>query len=78
MITGKDLKRMVEAIPDDAIVMVNNNQYVSITNIVVSTFPWLNASLNLTPGFSITKDSVLEDMFRHPHMGSSIPDAETR
>ena len=64
MITGKDLKRMVEAIPDDAIVMVNNNQYVSIEGVSVSTFPWLNASLSLTPGFSITKDSVMQELFK--------------
>ena len=78
MITGKQLKEMVAVIPDDAIVLVNKSQYVSIESVEVSTFPWTNASLNLTPGYSLTKDSVLEDMFRYPHKGSSTPDAETR
>ncbi len=68
MITGKDLKRMVEAIPDDAIVLINKNQNVSIVSVDVSTFPWLNASINLTPGFSLTKDSVMKEMFKDLQM----------
>ena len=75
MITGKDLKRMVEVIPDDAIVLVGNNQHVGVESVTVSTWPWLNANLELTPGFSITKDSVLEEMFKQK---TSFPDAEIR
>ena len=64
MITGKDLKRMVEVIPDNAIVLVNGNQNVSVESVDVSTYPWLNVSINLTPGYSITKDSVMQEMFK--------------
>ncbi len=64
MITGKDLKRMVEVIPDNAIVLVNGNQNVSVNSVDVSTYPWLNVSINITPGYSITKDSVMQEMFK--------------
>lgn len=64
MITGKDLKRMVEVIPDNAIVLVNGNQNVSVESVDVSMYPWLNVSINLTPGYSITKDSVMQEMFK--------------
>ena len=63
MITGKELKRMVEVIPDDAIILVNDNQHVSIVSFKVSTYPWLHASLNLTPGYSITNDGVMKGLF---------------
>ena len=79
MITGKDLKMMVAYIPDDAGVTVNGNWNVNIVNVKVEThFNGILADLQLTPGYSITKDSVLDEMFRYQHKGSSTPDAETR
>lgn len=79
MITGKDLKMMVSFIPDNAGVTINGNWHVDIVNVKVETglSGWL-ADLQLTNGYSITKDSVLEDMFRFRHKESSTPDAETR
>ena len=79
MITGKDLKWMVSCIPDDAGVTVNGNWDVNIVNVKVENNPnGLFADLQLTKGYSITKDSVLDEMFRFQHKGSSTPDAETR
>ena len=79
MITGKDLKMFVSVIPDDAGVTINGNWNVNIVNVKVETDLYgLLADLQLTPGYSITKDSVLEEMFRYQHKGSSTPDAETR
>lgn len=78
MITGKDLKRMVSAIPDDAGVTINKNWNVDIVSVTVeSADPFGNtrADLQLTSGFSITKDSVLDEMFRQK---TSIPGHETR
>lgn len=81
MITGKDLKRMVAAIPDDAYVTINGHYDVSVESVTVESadpFGHIHSDLTLTSGYSLTKDSVLEGMFRYPHMGSGIPDAETR
>lgn len=79
MITGKDLKMFASVIPDDAGVTINGNWNVNIVNVKVETNPnGLLADLQLTPGYSITKDSVLDEMFRYQHKGSSTPDAETR
>lgn len=64
MITGKELRLMVEAIPDDAIVFVNGNQKVSVVSVDVSTFPWLHASINLTSGYSVTSDAVMSELFK--------------
>ena len=75
MITGKQLKDYAAVIPDDAVVYIGKNQHASIVGVEVSTFPFLNANLELTPGFSITKDSVLDELFRQK---TSIPGHETR
>ena len=79
MITGKELKTMVSCIPDDAGVTINGNWDVNVVNVKVETHfdGWL-ADLQLTQGYSITKDSVLDGLFRYRHKGSSTPDAETR
>lgn len=63
MMSGKDLKRMVSMIPDNAVVTVNGNYYVDITNINVEAGMDIRADLRLTEGYSITKDSVLDGMF---------------
>lgn len=63
-------------IPDDAGVTINGNWNVNIVNVKVETNPGgLLADLQLTPGYSITKDSVLEEMFKQK---TSFPDAEVR
>ena len=67
MITGKDLKRMVSLIPDDAYVTVNGNYDVSVESVKVESadpFGYIHSDLKLTSGYSITKDSVLEEMFK--------------
>ena len=65
MISGKDLKRMVALIPDNAAVTINGNYNVDITQVkVVTDMDGLLADLLLTPGYSITKDSVMEEMFK--------------
>lgn len=63
MILGKDLKAYVALIPDDAVVFIDDNQNVSIERVSVSSDPFLNANLELTQGYSITKDSVIDEMF---------------
>ena len=78
MITGKDLKRMVEAIPDDAYVTVNGNYNVSVESVTVESadpFGYIHSDLKLTSGYSLTKDSVLNEMFKQK---TSFPDAEIR
>lgn len=66
MISGKDLKRMVSLIPDNAVVTINGNYNVDIIQVRVETtdVDGLLADLRLTPGYSITKDSVMEEMFK--------------
>lgn len=67
MITGKDLKRMVEAIPDDAYVTVNGNYNVSVESVTVESadpFGYIHSDLKLTSGYSLTKDSVMQEMFK--------------
>lgn len=64
MMTGKCLKQLVGIIPDDAGVMVNGNWNVSVEAVSVETSEgrW-SASLNLTKGYSVTSDEVLNGMF---------------
>lgn len=65
MISGKDLKRMVSLIPDNAAVTINGNYNVDITQVKVETdMDGLLVDLLLTPGYSITKDSVMQEMFK--------------
>ena len=65
MITGKDLKRMLSIIPDDAVVTVNGNYNVDIVQVKMETdFQGIQVDLMLTPGYSITKDSVMQEMFK--------------
>lgn len=65
MITGKDLKRMVELIPDNAVVIINGNYNVDIAQLKMETDQdGVLADLLLTPGYSITKDSVMQEMFK--------------
>lgn len=65
MISGEALKKMLACIPDEAGITINGNWNVSIESVRVETTPngWL-ADLQLTPGFSVTKDSVMAEMFK--------------
>lgn len=65
MISGEALKKMLACIPDEAGVTINGNWNVNIESVRVETTPngW-EADLQLTPGFSITKDSVMAEMFK--------------
>lgn len=79
MLKGQDLKRLVAAIPDDAIVNINGHWEVGIESVTVespSPFGGPTAVLHLTKGYSITKDEVLKALFTKKK--TSFPDAETR
>lgn len=57
---------MLAAVPDDAVIIINNNYNVSVESLGVSssTFDgWTVCNVILTEGFSVTKDSVINGMF---------------
>lgn len=59
------MKRMVSLIPDNAAVTINGNYNVDITQVKMETdMDGLLVDLLLTPGYSITKDSVMQEMFK--------------
>lgn len=66
MITGKELKRYLTLIPDDAVVMLDGNPDADIIGIKVETDNinggWI-ANLQITEGYSVTKDSVVKGIF---------------
>lgn len=66
MITGKELKRYLTLIPDDAVVMLDGNPGADIIGIEVETDSvnggW-RANLPITEGYSVTKDSVVKGLF---------------
>lgn len=77
MMTGKELKRLVSIIPDDAAVTINGGYDVDIVEVSVEgpgPFCSPSADLKLTQGYTITKDSVLDKMFRP----DKFKDVETR
>lgn len=63
MITAKDLKRMLAAVPDDAVIIINNNYNVSVESLDVTMTTFTVCDIVLTGGYSITKDSVINEMF---------------
>lgn len=64
MITVKQLKDLLEMVPDDALLVINDNYHCSIVpEISYSTLDQM-ARVKLSPGFSITKDSVLDEIFK--------------
>lgn len=65
MMRIEDLKRMVNSIPDGAVVTLNGNPNVDIVSIHVETTPfdYLQADLKLSDGFSIVKDGFIDFMF---------------
>ena len=64
MITGEELKRYVNVIPDNAVVMLDGNPDVDIIGIKAETDDgrWV-VNLQITEGFSVTKDSIIKGMF---------------
>lgn len=67
MMYGKDLKDLLKGIPDEAIVTIDDNYKVDIVGYDMSTAlcpgDCHHVNLNLTEGFSITKDSIIDEMF---------------
>ena len=64
MITGEELKRYVNVIPDNAVVMLDGNPDADIIGIKAETDDggWV-VNLQITEGFSVTKDSIIKGMF---------------
>lgn len=66
MITGEELKRYLTLVPDDAVVMLDGNPEADIIGIKCETDSinggWL-ANLQITEGYSVTKDSVVKGIF---------------
>lgn len=66
MITGKELKRYLTVIPDDAVVMLDGNPGTDIIGIKAETDSvnggW-TVNLQITEGYSVTKDSVVKGLF---------------
>ena len=66
MITGKELKRYLTLIPDDAVVTLDGNPEADIIGIEVETDSvkggW-TVNLQITEGYSVTKDSVVKGIF---------------
>ena len=61
MITGEELKRMVNLIPDRAVVTINGNRNVDIISVDGEIYGHLPCwNLRLTPGFSIVTDEFLD------------------
>ena len=65
MITGKELKRYLSVIPDDAVVMLDGNPGADIVGIEVenSVNGGWTVNLPITEGYSVTKDSVVKGIF---------------
>lgn len=63
MITAKDLRRMLAVVPDDAVIIINNNYNVSVESLNVTMTTFTVCDIVLTGGYSITKDSVINEMF---------------
>ena len=65
MMRIEDLKRMINSIPDGAVVTLDGNPNVDIVSFCVETTPfdYLNAELKLSDGFSIVKDEFVSGMY---------------
>lgn len=65
MIRSEDLKRMINLIPDGAVVTLGGNLNVNIESVTVETTPfdYLQADLKLSDGFSIVKDDFVSGLF---------------
>ena len=65
MIRIEELKRMINSIPDGAVVTLNGNPNVDIVSFCVETTPfdYLQVDLKLSDGFSIVKDGFVDSLF---------------
>ena len=65
MIRSEDLKRMINLIPDGAVVTLGGNLNVNIESVTVETTPfdYLQVDLKLSDGFSIVKDGFVSGLF---------------
>lgn len=64
MMKAKDLKRLIGAIPDNAVIMIDGKYDVEITGFDVDPMRGYDIfNLTLTEGWSITKDAILDGMF---------------
>ena len=65
MMYGRDLKRLIDMIPPDAVVSINGNPNVDIESVTVETGPFgcLDATLHLSKGFQLCKDEFIDDLF---------------
>lgn len=50
-------------VPDDAVIIINNNYNVSVESLNVTMTTFTVCDIVLTGGYSITKDSVINEMF---------------
>ncbi len=65
MMSAIELKRLVSLIPDDAVVTIGGNPRVEITAVNVSyDCDIVSARLDITPGWSITNDKILDDLMK--------------
>lgn len=64
MITSNELKRLLESVPDYTPIMIDGNPNVDIIGVQIDlgTDAWV-ANLQITEGFSVTKDSIIKSMF---------------
>ena len=58
-----DLRYFLSFMPDDAVIVIDNNYDVQITEMEHSTDNPYVYNLKLSEGWSITKDEVLNSMF---------------
>ena len=65
MMSAIELKRLVSLIPDDAVVTIGGNPRVEITAVKIShDCDIVSAELDITPGWSITSDKILDDIMK--------------
>lgn len=65
MMSAIELKRLVSLIPDDAVVTIGGNPRVEITSVNISyDCDIVSARLDITPGWSITNDKILDDLMK--------------
>lgn len=62
---GKDLKHIISMIPDDAWVIIDGNWKVCVEGVKVEVTDEIIADIQITEGFSITKDSTVEGLLNY-------------
>ncbi len=65
MMSAIELKRLVSLIPDNAVVTIGGNPRVEITAVKISNdCDIVSAELDITSGWSITSDKILDDIMK--------------